>query len=298
MRIGVTGVHGLVGSALVPFLRVNGNQPVPFVREVARGPEQVPWNITSGVSDALRAEGLDAVIHLAGESVAGRWTDSRKAEARRSRVEGTRRLCESLARLARPPRILLSASGVGIYGDRGGEVLLETSAAGSGFLADLSRDWEAATRPLAEAGARVVHLRFGMILSPAGGALRKMLVPFRLGLGGKLGPGDQFMSWIALDDVLAATRFVLTASLVGPVNFTAPTPVTNADFARALATALRRPALFPAPAFALRLALGEMADEMLLASQRALPGRLQEAGYEFHYPRLDAALRHLLTSAR
>ncbi|HTU00830.1 MAG TPA: TIGR01777 family oxidoreductase [Candidatus Sulfotelmatobacter sp.] len=297
MQIGVTGVHGLAGSALVPFLRAEGHRVARFVRGAPQESDEIAWTPDSGISDPPRAEGLDAVIHLAGESIAGRWTEARKAEIRRSRVEGTRRLCESLARLARPPRVLLSASAVGFYGNRGGEMLLETSAPGSGFLADVCRGWEAATAPLAKAGVRVVHLRFGMMLSQAGGGLGTMLLPFRLGLGGKLGAGDQFMSWVALDDVLTATRHILSMeSLVGPVNVVAPSPVTNAEFARTLAGSLHRPALLPAPAFALRLALGEMADEMLLASQRALPGRLRETGYEFRFPQLDAALRHLLAS--
>jgi uncharacterized protein len=298
VQIGVTGAHGLVGSALVPFLGAEGHRILRFVRRPAQGPDEIPWNPESGVSDPERIDGLDAVIHLAGESIAGRWTETRKAEMRRSRVEGTRHLCESLARLARPPRLLLSASAIGIYGNRGGEVLLEHSGPGTGFLAEVCRGWEAATRPLAEAGARVVHLRFGMVLSPAGGGLRTKLRPIRLGLGGKFGRGDQFMSWIALDDVLgAAAHALITESLAGPVNFATPSPATNAEFARTLAETLHRPALLPAPAFALRMALGEMADEMLLASQRVLPGRLQETGYRFQFPELGGALRHLLGSS-
>jgi uncharacterized protein (TIGR01777 family) len=246
--------------------------------------------------DPSRFDGVDAVVHLAGENIAaGRWTSARKAEIRQSRVEGTRRLCEALARLAQPPRVFVSASAIGFYGDRGAQTLTEESGAGSGFLPDVCREWEAATEPASQAGIRVVNLRFGMVLSPAGGALQKMLPPFKLGLGGRIGSGAQFMSWIAIDDAVGAIHQALSAeSLRGPVNAVAPTPVTNAEFARTLARILRRPAFMPVPQFAARLAFGEMADALLLASARVMPVRLQESGYHFRFPELEGALRHML----
>jgi len=246
--------------------------------------------------DRSRLDGVDAVVHLAGANIAaGRWTAARKVEIRRSRVEATRRLCESLAQAITPPKVLVSASAVGYYGDRGAETLTEASEAGSGFLPEVCREWEAAAEPASRAGIRVVHLRFGMILSPAGGALRKILLPFRFGAGGRIGEGGQFMSWIALDDVLGAIYHALCDdSVKGPVNVVAPGPVSNAEFTRTLAGVLRRPALFPLPAFAARLLFGEMADELLLTSARVMPARLQASGYRFRFPELEGALRHLL----
>jgi uncharacterized protein (TIGR01777 family) len=236
------------------------------------------------------------VVHLAGENIAaGRWTPARKAEIRRSRVEGTRRLCEALAHLPHPPKVLVSASAVGVYGDRGTEILTEESARGTGFLAEVCQEWEMATEPASQGGIRVVNLRFGMILSPAGGALRKMLLPFRLGAGGRVGSGDQFVSWVALDDAIGIVYQALCEETVrGPVNAVAPGPVTNAKFARTLARVLRRPALVPLPAFAARLVFGEMADALLLAGARVMPARLQASGYRFRFPELEGALRHLL----
>jgi uncharacterized protein (TIGR01777 family) len=265
------------------------------VRRAAAGGE-VAWDIAQGVKDPSRLEGVDAVVHLAGENIAaGRWTAARKEEIRRSRVEGTRRLCESLTRLSRRPKALVSASAMGFYGDRGDEVLRENSPPGNDFLAQVCREWEAATEPASRAGIRAVQLRFGMILSPAGGALKKMLLPFKLGVGGRIGSGRQFMSWIAIDDVVGAIHHaIVTESLQGPVNAVAPTPVNNTEYTRTLARVLSRPAIAPMPAFAARLAFGEMADALLLASQRVMPTRLQETGYRFKHPELDGALRHLL----
>ena len=237
-----------------------------------------------------------AVVHLAGENIAaGRWTPARKAEIRRSRVDGTRNLCEVLARLPHPPKVLVSASAIGLYGDRGAEILTEESAAGTGFLAEVCREWEAAAAPAARVGIRVVNLRFGMVLSPTGGALKKMLLPFKLGMGGRIGSGEQFTSWIALDDVIGAIHHVLCEESVrGAVNAVAPEPASNADFTRTLARVLRRPTLLPLPAFAARLALGEMADALLLGGARVMPARLQASGYRFRFPDLESALRHLL----
>jgi uncharacterized protein (TIGR01777 family) len=295
MRIAVTGSSGLVGSALVPLLTTDGHRVVRLVRGSPSAGD-VLWDPAEGVKDLSRLEGVEAVIHLAGENIAaGRWTPRRKGEIRRSRVEGARRLSESLAKLLRRPKVLVSASAVGFYGDRGGEVLTEASAPGKDFLAQVCREWEAATDPASRAGIRVVHLRFGMILSQAGGALKKMLLPFRMGVGGRMGSGAQYVSWIAIDDAIGAILHVVcTESLEGAVNGVTPTAVTNAEFTQVLARALSRPALFPVPAFAARLAFGEMADSLLLASQRVMPTRLQASGYRFRYPELEGAFRHLL----
>jgi uncharacterized protein (TIGR01777 family) len=220
MQIAVSGSRGLVGSALLPFLTTGGHRVVRLVRKAAAG-DDVAWDIAQGVKDLSRLEGVDAVVHLAGENIAaGRWTAARKEEIRRSRVEGTRRLCESLARQSRRPKALVSASAVGFYGNRGDEILDEDSAPGSDFLAQVCREWEAATDPASRAGIRVVHLRFGVILSPAGGALKKMLLPFKMGAGGRIGSGEQFMSWIAIDDAVGAIHHVIvTESLQGPAYF-------------------------------------------------------------------------------
>jgi uncharacterized protein len=296
MHVAVTGSRGLVGSALVLFLTTGGHRVTRLVRGAPANSDEAAWDPAGGMADLSRLDGMDAVVHLAGENIAaGRWTPARKAEIRRSRVEGTRRLCEALAQLAHPPRVLASASAVGFYGDRGAEVVTEDRASGDGFLPDVCRDWEAATEPASRAGIRVVTLRFGMILSPAGGALRKMHLPFRLGIGGCVGDGQQFMSWIALDDAIGAIHHCLCGEQVrGPVNVAAPGPVTNADFTRTLARVLRRPAVILLPAFAARLLFGEMADALLLASTRVVPARLQASGYRFRFPDLESALRHLL----
>jgi uncharacterized protein (TIGR01777 family) len=285
----------LVGSALVPSFTADGHEVVRLVRGSPVG-EDVPWDPAEGVRDLSRLEGVDAVVHLAGENLAaGRWTSRRKEEIRRSRVEGTRRLCESLAKLSRRPNVLVSASAIGFYGDRGSETLAEDSAPGRDFLARLCQEWEAATAPASRAGIRVVPMRFGMILSPAGGALKMMLLPFRLGLGGRMGSGAQYVSWIAVNDAIGAIhQAISTESLKGPVNAVAPAPVTNMEFTRTLARVLSRPALLPMPALAARLAFGEMADVLLLAGARVVPTRLQASGYRFQYPELEGALRHLL----
>jgi uncharacterized protein (TIGR01777 family) len=296
MPVVVSGSRGLVGSALVPFLTTGGHRVTRLVRGAPANSDEAAWNPSRGLADPSRFDGVDAVVHLAGENIAaGRWTPARKAEIRQSRVEGTRSLCESLARLAQPPKVFVSASAIGFYGDRGAQTLTEESGAGSGFLPDVCREWEAATEPASQAGIRVVNLRFGMVLSPAGGALNKMLLPFRLGLGGRIGSGVQFMSWIVIDDAVGAIHHALFAeSLRGPVNAVAPTPVTNAEFTHMLARVLRRPALIPVPQFAARLAFGEMADALLLASARVIPVRLRESGYQFRFPDLEGALRYLL----
>jgi uncharacterized protein (TIGR01777 family) len=296
-HIAVTGGSGLIGTTLIQQLREDRHQITQLVRRPA-GSGEVWWDPAGGKLEPAALEGVDAVINLAGETVGARWTAARKRRIRESRVNGTRLLSQTMARLQRPPRVLISVSAVGIYGDRGDEILTEASSLGDpsrDFLASVCQQWEAATDSARAAGVRVVHPRLGVVLSPAGGALRKLLLPFRLGLGGRVGAGSQWMSWIAIDDAVGVIRYALeTGTVQGPVNATAPDPVTNQDFTRILGRVLRRPTPFPVPAAALRLALGEMADETLLASARVLSARLLQWGYEFRYPDLQGALRHVL----
>jgi uncharacterized protein (TIGR01777 family) len=284
-RVLVSGASGFVGRALCALLAGAGHEALPLTRRPV-GPNDVPWNPSSGEISPLDGLGIASVVHLAGESIAsGRWTAARKALIRDSRVVGTRLLCERLAALASPPRVLVCASAIGLYGDRGEEDLDEDSAPGSGFLAGVCREWEAAAEPAREAGIRVVNLRFGVVLSPNGGALAAMLPPFRLGVGGPIGSGRQWMSWISLDDAISLALYcIFEESVSGPVNAVSPSPIRQRDFAHALGAALRRPSICPAPAFALRLLFGEMADETLLASQRVLPRAAQAAGYAFLHP--------------
>jgi len=301
--VAVTGSRGLVGSALAPALAAAGHRVLRLVRGAAAAPAApavgarvARWDPESGALDSSALAGVDAVVHLAGESVAGgRWTEAKKRRIRSSRVDGTRGLAASLARLERPPRVLVSASAVGYYGDRGAELLREGSAPGTGFLAEVCQEWETATEPAARARIRVVRLRIGMVVSRRGGALAAMLTPFRLGAGGPVGGGTQWVSWIAIDDLVGAILHALdTASLAGAVNAVAPEPVQNRELARTLGRVLGRPALLPLPAFAARLLLGQMADELLLASARVEPARLQATGFAFRHPTLEDALRHEL----
>ncbi len=292
----VTGASGLIGSALVPFLTTGGHRVVRLGRGDATGVDVARWDPVRGTIDRVAIDGLDAVVHLAGEPVASaRWTDTVRARIRDSRVAGTRLLCETLAGLARPPRVLVSASAIGIYGDRGDTPCDETAEPGAGFLADVCRDWEGATEPARHAGIRVVLLRIGVVLSPLGGALGQLLPLFRLGAGGVVGSGRQWVSWIGVDDVLGAIHHALdTDTLVGAVNAVAPEPVTNRDLTRTLARVLRRPAVLPVPAGAVRAVLGDLADEAVLASTRVAPAALAGSGYAFRTPGLEATLRHLL----
>jgi uncharacterized protein (TIGR01777 family) len=295
MKILMTGSSGLLGSALIPQLTQAGHAVTRLVRTKTSGDEAI-WNPAQGVLDPGVFDGVDAVVNLAGENIsAGRWTSSKKKRMYESRVQSTRLLAETVAGLARPPQAILSASAVGYYGDRGEARLTERSAPGEGYLAELCKDWEQALRPAAAKGVRVVTMRFGLILTPAGGALAKLLTPFTLGVGGRVGSGRQYWSWIALDDVAGAVAFLLKDPRVaGPVNFTAPNPLTNAEFTRVLGKVLSRPAVFPIPGFMLRLALGEMTDPLLLASANVIPDALLSAGYRFRFDDLSVALKHLL----
>ncbi|MDX6270922.1 MAG: uncharacterized protein QOD28_2145 [Acidobacteriota bacterium] len=299
MKIIVTGSSGLIGSALVTALVARGDEVTCLVRGAAHpqradGAREVLWNPARGELDAAELEGHDAAIHLAGDPIAeGRWTEEKKRRIRDSRVQGTSLLAGALAKLKTPPRVLLSASAVGYYGNRGAETLTEASATGTDFLSGVCREWEAATEAAKAAGIRVVRLRFAVVFSGTGGALAKMLTPFKLGAGGKLGSGKQYMSWVALDDALGAILHALAhEELEGAVNVVAPQQVTNAEFTKTLGGVLGRPTLFAVPAFAARLAFGEMADAALLASQRAEPSRLKATNYQFKYPELEGALRH------
>lgn len=302
MRIVVTGATGFIGSALVPFLARAGHV-VTRLRRPGRGPDGEPpagvtdirWDPVTGVVDRTALEAHDAAVHLAGESVAERWSEEKKARIRASRVEGTRWLAEALAGLERPPRVLVSASAIGFYGDRGDERLTEASPPGRTFLAEVAREWEAAAEPARRAGIRVVHPRIGMVLSPEGGALARLLPPFKMGAGGKLGSGRQWTSWITREDLCEVIlHLVADRAFEGPVNAVAPGAVTNAEFGRVLGKVLGRPTALGVPAFAARLAFGEMADEVLLASARVIPARLEAAGYRFGHPELEGALRHVL----
>jgi uncharacterized protein (TIGR01777 family) len=295
MKILIGGASGLVGTALVQALRNEGTEVTRLVRSTPRENE-IEWHPNSERINLAGLEGFDAVINLAGESIAeGRWTDEKKRKIRDSRVNGTHLLSEAISSLASKPRTFLCASATGFYGDRDDENLDETSESGKGFLAGVCRDWERATDPASEAGVRVVNLRLGPILAREGGMLSKMLTPFKMGMGGKVGSGKQFISWVAIDDVVGATKLALAdESIRGPLNIVSPNPVTNEQFTRTLGEVLSRPTVMSIPAFAARLAFGEMADEMLLVSQRVRPRKLSEAGYQFKYSNLEAALRHYL----
>lgn len=296
MKILISGSHGLVGTALIKSLEPEGHEIFRLVRHYPASPSEIEWSPDRYSIALSLIEGFDAVVHLAGESIAeGRWTEEKKKRIRESRVKGTKLLSDALANLTDPPQTLVSASAIGYYGDRGEELLTEASAPGDDFLSQVCTEWEEATAHATSMGIRVVNARFGIILDKNGGALKKMLPPFRMGLGGRIGSGKQWMSWIALDDVVGALKFALTNdSLRGAANFVAPNPVRNAEFTKTLGKALSRPTIFPIPAFGVRLAFGEMADALLLSSQRVEPQTLQGSEYQFLYPQLEPALRHIL----
>jgi len=298
VKVAVSGATGLIGGALAARLIREGHEVVPLVRRpVSSGEQAIAWDPARGTIDRAALEACDAVVNLAGENVFGRWTAEKKRRIRESRVNGTRVVSEAIAGLSRRPRVLLAASAIGYYGDRGAAELTEQASRGDDFLADVARDWETVTAPAEQAGVRVVNLRFGIVLTPAGGLLASLLPPFRLGLGGPIGSGAQYLSWIALGDVLDALLFLLaTESISGPVNVTAPHPLPHLEFVRTLARVLRRPAVIPVPAFALQMIFGHEAAAMMASGQRVLPARLTAAGFRFHHADLEPALRHLLAA--
>lgn len=293
-RILISGASGLIGKALTAALENRGGQVFRLVRREPRDAHELCWDPMQAIPPQL-ISGFDAVIHLSGETVAGRWSESKKRRVRNSRVVSTRNLATALAKAEKPPQTFLCASAIGYYGGRGEEVLTEDSPHGEGFLAEVSRVWEEATQPALQRGIRVVNLRIGVVLSRDGGALKQMLLPFHLGLGGRIGSGRQWFSWIHIDDLVTAVLHILdTAGLTGPINMVSPNPVTNAEFTKALAKAVRRPAILPVPAFVLRLGFGEFAEEGLLSSARVSPRKLLDSGFHFNNPDLRGAFRHLL----
>lgn len=297
MKILISGASGLIGNALVPYLRSQGHQVTRLLRSpMTPSADAVAWNPENAHFNKADFEGFDAVINLSGENIAsGRWTEAKKKKLWESRVNLTKNLCQCLSQLDRPPKVLINASAIGFYGSNGSKTLTEESSNGSGFLADICREWENAAMQAKEKGIRVVCLRFGMVLSTEGGGLSKMLVPFKLGLGGIIGTGKQYISWIAIDDVLSIILFALqNANVEGALNVVTPDPVTNAEFTKLLGKELNRPTIVPFPEFIARLIFGEMADEVLLASTKAIPSRLQTLGYPFQHPTLQGALRKLL----
>jgi uncharacterized protein (TIGR01777 family) len=295
----VTGAHGLIGTALIPRLRAGGHRVVRLVRSEPEGADDVRWDPVAGTIDAAGLEGVDAVVHLAGAGIGDKkWTPARKQLILDSRTQGTDLLARTLAGLTRPPEVLLSGSAVGYYGDRGAEELTEASAPGDDFPARVCMAWEAATAPAEEAGIRVVHLRTGIVLAAHGGALGRMLLPFKLGLGGRIGSGDQYMSWISIDDHVGAIQHLLTdESVHGAANLSAPNPATNSEFTHALGDALHRPTVLPTPLLPLKAVYGgELVQHLLVNGQRVFPRVLQERGYEFAHEQLDDALRAVLAA--
>ena len=293
MRIAVTGSSGLIGSALVPALRDNGHEVVPIVRGTA-SPGELVWDPTAGTIDAAGLTGVDAIVHLAGANIGKRWSRATREKVLRSRVDGTSLIARTAAALDPRPAVLVCASGAGFYGDRGDEQLTEVAGKGKGFLADVVEAWEAAAQPARDAGIRVVQLRQGIVLSRRGGALQRLLLPFKLFVGGRVGNGRQWWSWISLEDTVSAYRHALEQALEGPVNVAAPGVVTNREFTKALGRALGRPTLLPLPAAVVRLVFGQMGDEMLLGGQRTVPEKLEQAGFVFAQPEIDAGIQAAL----
>lgn len=298
MKILISGGSGFIGSELIPFLQTCGHKIIRLVRDKADvGEEQIFWDPVHGVIDEAAFEGVDAVINLSGENISGgRWSQARKERILQSRVEATKTLATAMSKLKRPPGIFISGSAIGYYGDRGDAWCTEDTPQGNGFLAKVCADWEDAAAPAIAKGIRTVFLRTGIVLSPNGGALKRMIIPFKTGFGGAFGSGHQYMSWVAIDDLVAIILFALTNSSVqGPINAVAPNPVTNNDFTQILCKVLKRPKFFNTPTFMLRLVFGkEMADQFLLASTRVEPFKLTQEGYSFDYPELETALKSLV----
>ncbi len=294
MKILITGASGFIGQALIKHLTSQNHQVLTLVRGVPTQKNEIAWQPSAQTIDAKRLNGLDAAIHLAGENIAGgRWSKDRKNRIRSSRIDGTHLLAKTLAQCPNPPSVLISASAIGYYGDRGDDMLSEDSTPGTGFLPEVALAWEEATQPAIKAGIRTIWIRIGMVLDAQGGALAKMLLPFKFGLGGQIGSGAQYMSWITRDDLISAMCYLIqNNTLSGPFNAVSPHPVTNREFAKTLGHVLKRPTFFPVPAFVAKMALGEMAEALLLSSTRVLPTRLQKAGFTFNYPTLESALRH------
>lgn len=296
MKVFVTGSTGMVGTDLCARLESDGHEVGRLVRRTAKNSNEAQWSVVDGTIEAEKLEGCDAIIHLAGENIAGsRWNDAFKAKIRDSRVDGTRLLAEAVAGLKSPPKVVVCASAIGYYGDRGDDKMLEDSSAGDDFLAGVCKEWEQAADPLRDKGIRTVHLRIGVILSSKGGALAKMLFPFKMGGGGVIGNGKQFWSWVSLDDVVGGLIHCMNhEELSGPVNGTAPEPATNREFTKTLGKVLSRPTFLPMPAFAVKLAFGEMGQALMLASTRVIPEKLVDSGYKFQYPSLAGAFKRAI----